>query len=114
MPIQIVVDCQDAESLAEFWAEALGYVRSGNVGQYVSIRPSNGDGPKIIFQQVDEKKTVKNRVHFDYSARDIEAEADRLVVLGASRAPGRVIEEFGIRWICMRDPEGNEFCIEQE
>jgi predicted enzyme related to lactoylglutathione lyase len=112
--LQIVVDCRDAEALARFWAEALGYHRSGGVGQYVAIRPAEGDRPKIIFQQVDEPKTAKNRVHFDYSAPDIETEADRVVSLGASPAPEGVIEEFGIRWIRMLDPEGNEFCIEQE
>ncbi|MGH2729338.1 MAG: VOC family protein [Actinomycetota bacterium] len=114
MAVQIVVDCRDAEVLARFWAEALGYSRSGGVGQYVSIRAADGDGPKIIFQQVDEPKTVKNRVHFDYSAPDIEAEANRVVSLGASRAPEGLIEEFGIKWIRMLDPEGNEFCIEQQ
>jgi predicted enzyme related to lactoylglutathione lyase len=113
VPLQIVVDCRDAKALARFWIEALGYQRRGGVGQYVSIQPTGGSGPKIIFQQVDEPKTVKNRVHFDYSAPDIDAEADRVVALGASRAPEGVIEEFGIRWIRMLDPEGNEFCIER-
>ena len=111
MPIQIVVDCKDAEGLARFWIEALGYSRRGSGGQYVSIA---GDGPKIIFQRVDEPKSAKNRIHFDYSAPNIEAEAARLVSLGATRAPEGLIEEFGIRWIRMLDPEGNEFCIEEE
>lgn len=80
-----------------------------------------GVGPRIYFQQVATPKPAKNRLHLDVSVgggpeapaaeRDarIEAEAQRLEALGATRQ--RVGEQFGHRWIVMLDPEGNEFCV---
>jgi predicted enzyme related to lactoylglutathione lyase len=57
---------------------------------------------------VPEKKTAKNRVHFDLRAADIEAEVDRLTKLGAS-----VLRRTDDDLVVMQDPEGNEFCVEQ-
>ncbi len=69
-----------------------------------------------------EGKTAKNRVHLDVRAAPgtegdermtaLEAEATRLVALGATRVgrvdPGRVETGF----VVMQDPEGNEFCLD--
>ena len=41
----------------------------------------------------------------------IEAEAQRLVGLGARRLLADAVIEHGTRWIVMADPEGNEFCV---
>jgi hypothetical protein len=59
----------------------------------------------------------KNRIHVDLAAQDPDAEIDRLVGLGASPADDLVDgkpwwrEGNGIRWVVLRDPEGNEFCV---
>jgi hypothetical protein len=87
------------------------------------ISDPDGAGPRIWFQQVKEVKTVKNRLHLDISVgggRDVpmqtrvarvDAEAQRLVGLGATmtRALGEPgLDHYGI---AMTDPEGNEFDI---
>jgi len=86
------------------------------------IDPS-GSGPAIWFQVVDESKTVKNRLHFDLGVsggrsvpfetrkQRVEAEADRLSHLGATRVG--VFFEKGVDHyaVAMLDPEGNEFDI---
>jgi hypothetical protein len=81
-----------------------------------------GLGPRIFFQRVPEPKRGKNRVHLDIKVggdhgtppderrRRIEAEAARLVGLGATRLSP--VEERGDFWIVMTDPEGNEFCVD--
>lgn len=107
----LVLDCADPERLAEFWAAALDYVNVGSAGAYVALYPRDGYGPKLLLQQVDEAKTVKNRMHLDIDAVDVEAEADRLTGLGARRATSDVCREHGSSWIVMTDPEGNEFCV---
>ena len=60
------------------------------------------------FVRVSEPKTAKNRMHFDLRAPGpAEEEVARLVALGATvlaRLPANVV---------MRDPEGNEFCVEE-
>ena len=82
MSCQLVIDCTSPEPLAHFWAEALHYVvappppgfdswydffRSigvpedelGTVADI--IEDPNGEGPRIWFQIVPEKKSIKNR-----------------------------------------------------
>jgi len=87
------------------------------------IADPSGAGPRIWFQRVPDSKTVKNRLHLDISAgRDrsvpiqtraarVEAEAERLVGLGATMI--RVLTEPGLDHyaVAMTDPEGNEFDI---
>jgi predicted enzyme related to lactoylglutathione lyase len=106
----IVVDCADPTSLAAFWAEAVGYQYHGDVEHYAVLVPAPGQtGPMLLLQRVDEPKTGKNRVHVDVGAADVDAEADRLVALGATRTGAGSIGDH--RWIVLADPEGNEFCV---
>jgi hypothetical protein len=37
------------------------------------------------------------------------AEAERLVALGGRVVSPEPVEEFGLRWLTLCDPEGNEF-----
>jgi predicted enzyme related to lactoylglutathione lyase len=105
------VDAADAGKTAQFWAEVLGrQVNDGASPQFAAI--GTGDaaapGPRLIFHQVPEGKTVKNRLHLDLTTSEFESESERLLSLGATRV--RNIEEDGrIRWTTFADPEGNEF-----
>ena len=95
--------------MTTFYEAALGYVMHGPAGdQYASMVAADGIGPKLVFQKVPEAKAVKNRVHLDLIVEDIEAEAVRFVrsVRRAAR-----FDEFGMHWIVMHDPEGNEVCL---
>jgi hypothetical protein len=88
-----------------------------------AIHDPEGRGPRLYFQKVPEGKTAKNRVHLDLraaaGAKDyetrmamLEAECERLVALGAERVRRfeKSLTSFG--FIVMRDPEGNEFCLD--
>lgn len=108
--IGLSIDAADAAALAAFWAEALG--RQVDVGASeghaaVTIGPAAVSVPRLVFHQVPEGKTIKNRLHLDLAATDWEAEIGRLTDLGATRI--RDIQENGARWITLADPEGNEF-----
>ena len=109
--IGLVLDCRDPAALAVFWAGALDYVSAGEAGAYVMLLPNGRPGPKLLLQLVPEAKTVKNRMHLDIDAVDIEAEASRLAALGARRVAADPIHEHDTNWILMADPEGNEFCV---
>jgi hypothetical protein len=50
-------------------------------------------------QRVAEPKSGKNRMHLDIEVLDIEAEADRLEGLGATRVQTDSISEHGSTWI---------------
>jgi hypothetical protein len=73
--IGLVLDCHDPQRLAAFWAPALDYVSVGDVGAYAVLLPDGRPGPKLLLQRAPEAKTVKNRMHLDIEAPDIEAEA---------------------------------------
>jgi hypothetical protein len=87
------------------------------------IEDPHGEGPGIWFQVVPEVKSIKNRIHIDVHAsggrdapldarRDrVEAEAARLVALGATRLPAHVEEGLDHYAVALTDPEGNEFDI---
>ena len=111
MKWELVLDCADAERIADFWAAALGYERYGSSDPYRSLIDPDGASPKLILQTVDEPKLGKNRMHLDVHAADIEAEAERLAGLGATRLRSEPFVEAGTSWILMADPEGNEFCV---
>jgi catechol 2,3-dioxygenase-like lactoylglutathione lyase family enzyme len=105
----LTLDCHDLEMQTAFWCGALGYELAGGVGQYRALVHPNGTQPKLLLQQVDELKSAKNRLHLDLHVADAETEAARLEGLGATRATR--VAEFGLRWVVMLDPEGNEFCV---
>jgi predicted enzyme related to lactoylglutathione lyase len=109
--VGIVIDCNNIEVMSNFWCAALRYQLRGDVGHYRSLVAPGNDEPRIIMQLVSEPRTSKNRLHIDFHADDIEAEATRIVGLGARRIDVTPNNEVGSRWIRMLDPEGNEFCI---
>jgi Glyoxalase-like domain len=140
--VQVVIDCADPAQLARFWAAALGYVEQEPPTGFASwqdflkaqgvpesewnsanaVVDPDQRGPRIFFQRVPEPKTVKNRLHLDLNVgggraaplearrERVNAEARRLRGLGATEV--RATEQRGEFWIVMRDPEGNEFCLQ--
>lgn len=110
---QVTFDCADPAGMARFWAAALGYEVQGppEDGWSAIVDPAGGR-PRIYFQRVPEPKQAKNRVHLDVNVgRDqADAQAQRLEGLGATKVG--TAEEHGEYWVVMRDPEGNEFCLQ--
>jgi hypothetical protein len=104
----VTFDCRDALAVARFWADALGSsVDEESTPDKAFVEAPGWGGPTLWFQRVPEPKTAKNRMHFDLRAPDgIEPEVRRLEGLGAS------VVRAGEDLVVMRDPEGNEFCVE--
>ena len=118
--VQVVIDCHDPNALADFWAAALGYVKQWDCAgsadtDWCAVVDKAERHPRIVFQRVSEKKVGKNRVHLDMQVgqEHAEAEVQRLLTIGATKAatvepagPGRHLRTI------LRDPEGNEFCVQ--
>ena len=80
-----------------------------------------GKGPRIYFQRLDTPKPGKNRLHIDVTVsggrkvplderrRRIDAEAQRLLALGATKE--YALDEDQHYSVTLSDPEGNEFCL---
>ena len=102
---EIVVDCSDPATLAEWWAGVLGgrWEHDAEHG-WAGIEDIPGAPFEyLVFVPVPEPKTVKNRIHWDVDVSDVRL----LIERGATslREPGG-----DIRWTVLADPEGNEFC----
>ncbi|UOY00060.1 VOC family protein [Blastococcus sp. PRF04-17] len=136
--VQIAVDCAEPHVLADWWAEALRWQveaqdeafirRMIDAGHATEDQTTHHRGalvwregaaitsphtgrPRVLFQQVPEPKTVKNRLHFDVRVGEDrqEAEVARLKGLGATELWRGTQGPHS--WVTMADPEGNEFCV---
>ena len=105
----LTLDVDDLDRQTAFWCAAFGYEHEGGIGQYHVLLDPTGTLPKMLLQRVAESKTAKNRLHMDFHVADDEGQASRIEALGATRV-GRT-DEFGIHWVTLLDPEGNEFCL---
>ena len=113
--LNVTFDCSDAASVAQFWSEVTQWSFSkqempGNTFWVVSV--PGGDGPRLVFVNVPEPKTVKNRVHLDLVPNGSQAEElARIESLGGRAIDDRRQATPG-GWVVMADPEGNEFDLE--
>jgi len=111
---ELVVESRDPEALAAFWAAVLDYRVLSREDGAVEIGPEAGFGgaaPTLVFGPVPDPTPGKARLHIDLNAtdRDQDAELERLLALGATRAD---VGQTGAEgWHVLADPEGNEFCL---
>jgi catechol 2,3-dioxygenase-like lactoylglutathione lyase family enzyme len=134
----IVIYADDPPALARFWCDVFGYPYSEFTGELRATllasglteddlarrglaEDPDGRGPRMFFHHADSPKSGRNRMHIDVtvdrpegSSEVLDAEKDRIVALGASVA--RLVEQtwgpWPERYWQLRDPEGNEFCLQ--
>ena len=139
---QVTFDACDPAALARFWGLALQYVDQPpppgfsswdefaeaagipdeDRGDLASVVDPAGEGPRLLFQRVPEGKTAKNRVHLDVNAggdrsadedtRRSRVEQHAALLIGAGGSEVQRHQRHDEFWVVMRDPEGNEFCIQ--
>jgi catechol 2,3-dioxygenase-like lactoylglutathione lyase family enzyme len=99
--------CDGTPAVGHFWAEALGWPLVWDQDGETAVRSPHG-GPKIAWGGPPlNERHGPNRIAFELVATDgdLQAEADRLVSLGATRV------EDGQALVVLADPDGNEFCV---
>ncbi len=120
----MTLDCRDIVSQSRWWAEVLDWRIAYEADDEIVIAPPHAfdesrqiplaeQVPGMVFLQVPELKTGKNRLHLDLAPpadRDQAEEVARLVSMGAT--PVNVgQDEATVTWTVLADPEGNEFCV---
>jgi hypothetical protein len=105
---QVIVDASDPEALGRWWCDALDWVVVNDDPEEFEIRPTADRMPGLLFVTAADRKVVKNRLHIDLRPDDRDAEVERLVRLGATRAD---MGQGDQSWVVLADPEGNEFCV---
>ncbi len=103
----LVIDCcvDDLGTATTFWSRALGRpVASADQdgdGRYAELA-TGADELAILLQKVEHP----SRVHLDIETDDLDAEVQRLEMLGARRVA--FVRE---RWWVMEAPGGHRYCV---
>ncbi|MGK3952057.1 VOC family protein [Microbacterium sp. I2] len=130
---------EDPRRLAHFWSDVFGYPRlewedpmkadllasgltEADLAKRALAEDPEGKGPRLYFHHADTPKRGRNRLHLDIQAvagraptrEELDAEKDRLVGLGAEvvRLVDRPWGPWPEIYYQLRDPEGNEFCLQ--
>jgi predicted enzyme related to lactoylglutathione lyase len=105
----VVVDAHDPAALARFWAEVLDWKIFYESDDEVVVTTHDETHPGLVFGRSPDDKATKNRLHIDLAPDDQDAEVERILALGATRADVGQSGDEG--WVVLADPEGNEFCV---
>lgn len=108
---EIAIDAMDIDLVRPFWAAVMGYVDETprEDGRIVAVVDPVRIGPPIWFQQMDEPRPQRNRIHVDVTVpRELAEER----VAAAVAAGGTLVTDRHARafWV-LADAEGNEVCV---
>jgi len=94
------LSCDGSRAVGVFWSEALGWPLVWDQDEETAIQSPDG-GTKVSWGGPPRMDLVgaRDRLRLDVVADDLDAEAERLVGLGATRVDERQL----------RDPDGNDF-----
>lgn len=103
--VEIAIDAMDRAAIAPFWAAVLGLAPDGDgalADPYALL-------PAVWFQQMDEPRRQRNRIHLDVTVAHDEAPGR---VAAALAAGGRLVSDDAAPafWV-LADAEGNEACV---
>lgn len=107
----VVVHCEDPQALGDFWDQATDWNLIESEGHFVSLRSAAGVGPYLEFLRANTPIRSTGRMHRDlkpYAGDDQAAEVSRLLSLGAREID---LGQGEVSWVCLSDPEGNDFCV---
>ncbi|GAA3561923.1 hypothetical protein GCM10022197_16940 [Microlunatus spumicola] len=105
--VQVCLDCPPdrAQAEAEFWRDATGWAwQDSDSAEFVCHLVPSAGSLQLLVQRRASPEPPDVTLHLDLGTSDREAEADRLVALGAERVA------TGDGWIVLRDPDGTTFC----
>jgi predicted enzyme related to lactoylglutathione lyase len=105
----IIIDVRNLAVGARFWSKVLGVPITSEEGQYLRLGRQGG-GPRVILQEVPERKTAKNRVHLDFRVSDVQAALARVEELGGKK----IDEDLSDGSVVVVDLDGNELCLVKE
>lgn len=110
--VEVAIDALDIDAVRPFWKAVLGYVDAPGIAEGatvdVIVDPAR-IGPPFWFQQMDEPRPQRNRIHLDVSvpADVAEARVEAAIAAGGHLVTDRYARSF---WV-LADAEGNEACV---
>ncbi|MCL7457414.1 VOC family protein [Micromonospora echinofusca] len=111
----VVLDCPDAEKLAEFYVELTGLEWADSDGYWVTLKGPDGH-PRLCLQSVADYQppqwpdpTFPQQAHLDVEVDDIQEAEQAVLRLGATLLRGGGSRNHGFR--VYADPVGHPFCL---
>ncbi|MDH6193393.1 4a-hydroxytetrahydrobiopterin dehydratase [Mycobacterium frederiksbergense] len=108
--LEIAIDALDIAAVRPFWKAVTGYVdQPGPSDLNAGLVDPFGRGPAIWFQQMDKRRTDRNRIHLDIDVpHDVApSRIAAALAVGGTLLSDRAAPAF---WV-LADAEGNEACI---
>jgi 4a-hydroxytetrahydrobiopterin dehydratase len=107
--LEIAIDAMDIPAVRPFWKAVLAYEDEPDGGLAGGLIDPARQLPTVWFQQMDEPRLQRNRIHFDLDVAHDEAPGR---IRAALDAGGVLVSDAEARafWI-LADVEGNEICI---
>lgn len=100
--VQVSIDALVIPEVLPFWSAVLGY----NQFSDEDVVDPLGRGPWVTFQQMDEPRPGRNRIHIDVSVPRDLVEAR---IAAALAAGGHIVTDaYAPHWWTLADAEGNE------
>lgn len=103
--VEIAIDTMDAARIGPFWEAVLGYADDGPD----ALADPQRRLPAIWFQQLDEPRPVRNRIHLDVTVPHDVAETRVAAALAAGTT--LVSDTNAPRFWVLADADGNEACV---
>ncbi|WP_449061853.1 VOC family protein [Planomonospora algeriensis] len=108
--VEIAIDALDITRIRPFWKAVMGYVdEAGADGPEDPLVDPFRHGPAIWFQQMDEARPQRNRIHLDVSVP--HDEAPRRIEAALTAGGVLLSEEHAPSFWVLADAEGNEACV---
>lgn len=111
----IVIDCPDAQSLADFYAKLLDWKRCPGGEEWAAV--SNPEGTFLIYFQAEpdyvppvwpaSSGSQQQMAHLDFAVDDLEAAIEHALACGAQVPQTQYLENVKV---CL-DPAGHPFCL---
>lgn len=104
VPAALVLNVSETGRAAEFWCQALGYVRQPDAPDF--LVPPTGEGLRL---HLDETDQTHLDLWVDRERSNLETEVERLVALGATKVDWVYPEDAD--FVVLADTEDNLFCL---
>lgn len=108
--LELAIDAMDIPSIRPFWRAVLAYTdEPGYDAPTDPLVDPTREGPAVWFQQMDQPRPQRNRIHLDVSVPHDEADNR---IASALAAGGTLVSDRRARafWV-LADAEGNEVCV---
>lgn len=110
----VAFDCQNADALADFYAELTGWKKEIAGEEFAALRTP--EGILLVFQTVEEYTppvwpwkagAQQQMAHIDYKVEDLEGAVAHALRCGATRAEVQYYDTS----TTLLDPAGHPFCL---